>query len=296
MRMGIDLGGTKIEAAALDDDGVIRGRRRVPTPGDYAGILGTLAELRATLEVDLGAPVRTVGVGSPGLRSPRTGRMQNAENTALQDQPFAADLARTLGRPARLANDALCFAISEAADGAGAGARVVFGAIVGTGTGGGIVVDGRPLGGADSLGCEWGHNPLPWASPAELATPCPCGRAGCIEAFLAGPALARDHATETGEALTAEAIATRAAAGDPAATATLARYVERMARALAAVINLLDPDVIVLGGGVSAVEMLYREVPARWAPWIAAAPARTRLVRNQHGDASGVRGAAWLWP
>jgi fructokinase len=216
--------------------------------------------------------------------------VRNAENTALEGRPFDVDLERVLERPARLANDAACFALSEAVDGAGAGARVVFGVIVGTGTGGGIVVDGRPLG-----ACEWGHNPLPSPADDELDAPCTCGRRGCIEAFLSGPGLALDHAHTTGEPLTARAIAARAAEGDRRCLATLDRYADRMARALASVINVIDPDVIVLGGGLSAIEALYQRVPARWARRLASTP-RARLVRNRHGDASGVRGAAWLWP
>ncbi len=296
MRIGIDLGGTKIEAAVLDDTGQLRARRRVATPRRYDDVLATLAALRDALEAEHGAAARAVGIGTPGLPSPTTGRMQNAENTALQGRPFAADAARALGRPTRLANDALCFALSEAIDGAAAGARVVFGAILGTGVGGGIVVDGAPLGGAGARGCEWGHNPLPWASPEELAAPCTCGRAGCVEAWLAGPAVARDHAAVTGEDVTGEALAARAGAGDAAARATLDRHADRLARALASVVNLLDPDVIVLGGGVSGIESIYGQVPARWTRWVSAGPPRARLVRNEHGDASGVRGAARLWP
>ena len=290
MRLGVDLGGTKIEVAALDDAGVIRASRRIATPPSYDGILGALVLLLRAIEREAG-PVRAVGVGAPGAISPATGTMQNAENTALEGQRFDVDLARVLEKPARLANDAACFALSEAVDGAGAGARVVFGVIAGTGTGGAIVVDGRPLG-----VCEWGHNPLPWPAAGEPDARCGCGARGCLEAFLSGPGLARDHAEATGELVRAEMIARRAAAGDPACAATLDRFFDRMARALAAAINLVDPEVIVLGGGLSAIDAIYTEVPARWGRWLAARSARARLVRNRHGDASGVRGAAWLWP
>jgi fructokinase len=290
MRLGVDLGGTKIEAAALDDAGVIRASRRVATPRSYDGILGALVQLLRAIEREAG-PVHAVGVGAPGGRSPVTGLIHNAENTALEGQRFDVDLERVLERPARLANDAACFALSEAVDGAGAGARVVFGVICGTGTGGGVVVDGAPLG-----TCEWGHNPLPWATPGERNAPCSCGRSGCIEAFLSGPGVARDHAQVTGELLGARAIAARAAEGDDACAATLDRFHDRAARALAMVINLLDPEVIVLGGGLSAIDAIYTQVPARWGRWIATRTARARLAKNTHGDASGVRGAAWLWP
>jgi fructokinase len=295
MRIGIDLGGTKIEAAAIDDAGELRARRRVATPPHYDDVLGTLVQLVRAIEREVGE-ARSVGIGTPGGPSPKDGLMQNAENTALQGQPFERDLARVLDRPTRLANDAACFALSEAIDGAGTGARVVFGVIVGTGCGGGIVVDGRVLSGANATGCEWGHNPISRPTPREAAATCTCGRRACVEAFLSGPAIARDHREVTGEALPAEKIAARALEGSPGALATIERYVDRMARALAPVINLLDPDVIVLGGGVSGIEALYAQVPARWGRWIAADPVRTRLVRARHGDASGVRGAARLWP
>ena len=290
MRLGVDLGGTKIEAAALDDAGVIRASRRIATPSDYDGILGALVQLLRAIEREAG-PIHAVGVGAPGGRSPVTGLIHNAENTALEGQPFDVDLQRVLDRPARLGNDAACFALSEAVDGAGAGARVVFGVIVGTGTGGGLVVDGAPVG-----VCEWGHNPLPWPVARELGAPCTCGRTGCIEAYLSGPGVARDHAEVAGERLTAHAIAARAAEGDRACLATLDRLFDRAARALASVINLVDPEVIVLGGGLSQIDAFYTEVPARWSRWIATRTTRARLVRNRHGDASGVRGAAWLWP
>jgi len=290
MRLGIDLGGTKIEAAALDDAGTVRARRRAATPRSYDELLCVLAELIRAVESEVGV-VRAVGIGTPGQPSQVTGLMANAENTPLQGQPFARDLDATLGRPSRLANDAACFALSEACDGAGAGARVVVGVIAGTGIGGGIVVDGRLLG-----ACEWGHSPLPWAEPYEADAPCTCGRHGCIEALLAGPGLARDHERTTAQRMSGDAIAARARAGDAASIASIERHADRMARALASVINLVDPDVIVLGGGVSRIDALYDLVPARLERWVAVRPSRVRVVRNVHGDASGVRGAAWLWP
>ncbi len=290
LRLGIDLGGTKIEAAALDAAGAVRARRRAATPHDYDQLLGVLVQLVRAVESEVGA-VRTVGVGTPGQPSPVTGLMANAENTPLEGRPFARDLEVVLGRPSRLANDAACFALSEARDGAGAGARVVAGVIAGTGVGGGLVVDGRLLG-----TCEWGHSPLPWADADEAAVPCTCGRHGCIEALCAGPGLARDHTRATGQTLTAAAIASLARDGDVAAGATIARHADRLARALASMVNLVDPDVIVLGGGVSHIDALYELVPARLARWVAVRPPRVRLVRNVHGDASGVRGAAWLFP
>jgi fructokinase len=290
MRLGIDLGGTKIEAAVLDDAGSVRARRRAATPRSYKELLGEIVQIVRAVEHEVGT-VRAVGIGTPGQPSPITGLMANAENTALEGQPFVRDLELILDRPSRLANDAACFALSEACDGAGAGARVVVGVVAGTGVGGGIVVDGRLLG-----ACEWGHSPLPWVKPEEADVPCTCGRHGCIEALLAGPGLARDHERTTGQTVAGAAIAARARGGDAAAIATIDRYADRMARALASVVNLVDPDVIVLGGGVSNIDALYELVPARLAQWVAVRPPRVRVVRNAHGDASGVRGAAWLWP
>jgi fructokinase len=247
----------------------------------------------------------TVGVGIPGAITADTQRVKNANSVWLIGQPLAQDLEQRLGRAVRVANDANCFAMSEAADGAGAGARVVFGVIVGTGTGAGVVVDGRVLTGPNAVAGEWGHNPLPWPDAEEWPGPrCYCGRTGCIETFLSGPGLSRDHEEQTGRAMTPKAIEHAASNGDDVALATLARYADRMARALAAVINVLDPDVIVLGGGMSNVQRLYQNVPRLWsehvfgcgAPGVRGTePVRTRLVRAAHGDASGVRGAAWLW-
>jgi fructokinase len=296
-RIGIDLGGTKIEALALDDAGRELARRRVPTPrDDYAGTLGAVHDLVAAIERDAGA-CDTVGVGTPGAVSARTGLMKNCNSTWLNGRPLARDLESALGRPVRIANDANCFALSEAVDGAGRSAHIVFGVILGTGVGGGIVVDGRVLEGANAIAGEWGHNPLPWPRDEERPGPaCYCGRAGCIETWLAGPALAADHERRSGEALAADRIAARATQGDAACAATLARYEERLARALAHVINIVDPQVIVLGGGLSNIERLYASVPALWARHVFSDDVATRLVRNVHGDSGGVRGAAWLWP
>jgi fructokinase len=296
MRIGIDLGGTKIEALALGRDGAERLRRRIPTPrGHYAATLAAITTLVEGMERELGEAAR-VGIGMPGALSPATGLVKNANSVWLNGRPLRQDLERLLRRPLRFANDANCFALSEARDGAGAGARVVFGVIVGTGAGGGIAVDGRALTGPNAVAGEWGHNPLPWPRPGEWpGPPCYCGRTGCIETFLSGPGLARDHRQATGTALDAETIAAHAAAGDARCRATLARYEERMARALASVINVLDPDVIVLGGGLSNLEQLYAGVPRLWGAWVFSDRVDTPLRPPRHGAASGVRGAAWLW-
>jgi fructokinase len=272
-------------------------RRRVATPrDDYAATVDAIARLVEDLESALGAE-GTVGVGIPGSISPATGLVKNANSVWLIGQPLDRDLSSRLRRPVRLANDANCFALSEAADGAGRGAHVVFGVIVGTGTGGGIVVDGRVLVGPNTVAGEWGHNPLPWPREGEWPGPaCYCGKTGCIEKFLSGPGLASDHERATGTRLEAPELAQRAAAGDAAAEATLCRYEDRMARALAGVINVLDPDVIVLGGGMSKLERLYAAVPKRWAAYVFSDRVDTCLRPPAHGDASGVRGAAWLWP
>ena len=296
MRIGIDLGGTKIEGIAIDERGAERLRLRIPTPrGDYPAIVKAVASLVGDLEAAQGQKA-TVGVGIPGAVSPATGLVKNANSVWLIGRPLQEDLERAAGRPVRLANDANCFALSEASDGAGEGAAVVFGVIVGTGTGGGVVVHGRVLTGPNAVAGEWGHNPLPWAEGDEIGgEPCYCGRRGCIETFLSGPGLARDYSRATGERLTSEQIAALADAGDRAAEAALVRYESRMARALASIINVLDPDVIVLGGGLSQLTRLYANVPARWGAWVFSDRVDTRLVRPRHGDASGVRGAAWLW-
>jgi fructokinase len=298
-RVGIDLGGTKIEAVALAPDGTELARRRVPTPqGDYDATLAAIADLVHGFEHAVMARCR-VGIGMPGTISPATGLVKNANSTWLNGRPFRRDVERALGRPVALANDADCFALSEATDGAGAGARVVFGVILGTGVGGGIVVDGRLLAGPNAIAGEWGHNPLPWPRDEERPGPsCYCSRAGCIETFLSGPGLARDHARAEGlaegAALPAPEIAALAAAGDEGARRALERHAERLARALAHVINLLDPHAIVLGGGLSALPSLYERVPSLWSRWVFSDRVDTRLLPPAHGDASGVRGAAWL--
>jgi fructokinase len=296
MRIGVDLGGTKIEALALGREGEVRGRRRIPTPRhDYQATLEAIVGLVGALEQELGQR-GTVGVGMPGTISPATGLVKNANSVWLNGRPLAEDLARGLGRPVRLANDANCFALSEAIDGAGAGARVVFGVILGTGTGGGIVVEGRVLTGPNAIAGEWGHNPLPWPRGGEWPGPaCYCGKRSCVETFLSGPGLARDHQEATGEALEAAEITERAEAGQPAARASLERYEERLARALAALINILDPDAIVLGGGMSKIARLYENVPRVWQAYGFSDRLDTRLLPPLHGDSSGVRGAAWLW-
>jgi fructokinase len=296
VRIGIDLGGTKIEAIAIADDGAERVRRRIATPrGDYARTLDAIRGLVLAVEHELAAH-GSVGVGIPGTISPATGLVKNSNSTWLIGQPLAEDLPRLLGRPVRFANDANCFALSEATDGAAAGAPIVFGVIIGTGTGGGIVVNGRVLTGANAIAGEWGHNPLPAQEDDERpGPPCYCGRHGCIETFLSGPGLSRDYVAHGGSEIGAQEIVSRAASGDAIAHAALSRYESRMARALASIINVVDPDVIVLGGGLSNIERLYERVPALWAPHVFSDRVATRLVRARHGDSSGVRGAAWLW-
>jgi fructokinase len=298
LRIGIDLGGSKIEGIALDESGRELGRRRAPTPaGDFSATVREIAAMVRALERDAGAETSTVGVGIPGALSPATGLIKNANSTCLIGHPLDQDLARALARPVRLANDANCLIVSEAADGAARGARVAFGAILGTGVGGGIALQGRAWDGANAIAGEWGHNPLPWPRLDELpGARCYCGKSGCIETFLSGPGLARDHAAHAGKTLAPEAIVVRAQAGDARAEATLARYEERLARALATVINLLDPEVIVLGGGLSTLARLYDNVPRLWQSWVFSDRADTPLRPSRHGPASGVRGAAWLWP
>jgi fructokinase len=291
LRIGIDLGGTKIEAAVLDPAGRVAWRRRVDTPGGYDGIIQAMAGLVQAAEGALSVTA-SVGVGIPGTISPSTGLVKNANTQVLIGRALDQDLARALGRPVRVENDANCFALSEAADGAGAGQRVVFGVILGTGCGGGIVVDGRVVDGRNRIAGEWGHTPLPWPQPDEYPQPrCWCGQQGCLELYLSGPGLARSC-----KAATAAELPARAAAGDAVARDTLDRHVDRLARGLAVIMNILDPDVIVLGGGLSNMEHLYTQVPDRMARYVFSDVTATPVVRNVHGDSSGVRGAAWLWP
>jgi len=294
-RIGIDLGGTKIEGVVLAADGEVRHRERVPTPaGDYAATLDSVVALVERLERQCGQAC-SVGVGTPGALSPRDGRLRNANSTCLNGQALHQDLSRRLDRAVRIANDANCFALSEAQDGAARDARSVFGVIIGTGTGGGVVIDGRLVDGPNAIAGEWGHNPLPWPTDDERPGPrCYCGRQGCIETFLSGPGLAADYSRSA--SVTAQQVAQRAAAGEASAIASLQRYEDRLARSLATVINLLDPEVIVLGGGVSKIQRLYSNVPRLWGRYVFSDVVLTRLVPPRHGDSSGVRGAAWLWP
>lgn len=297
--LGIDLGGTKTEAALLAPEGAALWRQRIASPAaDYGRMLDALSALVANArQAAPGAPI-SVGLGIPGTPM-ADGRIKNANTECLNGRPLAADLAARIGQPVRLANDANCLALSEATDGAGAGAAVVFAAILGTGTGAGIAVHGRVLTGPNGLAGEWGHNPLPWATPGEPRPRCYCGQSGCVETLVSGPALAADHARLHGGQHTAAELAGAAEAGDAAAQATIMRWQQRLARSLAAVINLLDPDVIVLGGGLSRIASTYAVVPALLPHWVlsagAASPLRTLLRPAAHGDASGVRGAAWLW-
>ena len=298
MRIGIDLGGTKIESIALADDGAELFRRRVETPrGSYEGTVAAIASLVDAAERAAGVRA-TVGIGIPGTISPSTGLIKNANSTWLNGRSFDVDVSSALKRPVRLANDANCFALSEAIDGAAAGAPVVFGVIVGTGTGGGVVVDRRVLVGPNAVAGEWGHNPLPWPLPDELpGHPCYCGLSGCIETFLSGAGLQRADAAErhVEPGRSPVEIARQAASGDASAAAVLDRYCHRMARALATIINVLDPDAIVLGGGLSNIDHLYTRVPQLWGRWVFSDAVTTPLLKAQHGDSSGVRGAAWLW-
>lgn len=296
MRIGIDLGGTKIEAIALDPDGAELFRTRVATPrDDYDGTLSAIASLISAAEQAVGER-GSVGIGMPGAISPATGLVKNANSVWLNGRTLHQDLERLLQRPVRLANDANCFALSEATDGAAAGAAAVFGVIVGTGTGGGLVVHGRALTGPNAVAGEWGHNPLPWPADDERpGPPCYCGKHGCIETFLSGPGIAYDYRVHGGDPCDAARVVDRADAGEPLASAVLDRYVDRMARSLASVINILDPDVIVLGGGLSNIRALYARVPERWSRYVFSDSVATPLVPPVHGDSSGVRGAAWLW-
>ena len=296
MRIGIDFGGTKIEAAVVGDDGAFVARRRAPNPGGYEEAIQTVARLIAAVEAETGAS-GPIGIATPGSISPTTGVMRNANSTWLNGRRFQEDLQQRLDRPVRLANDANCLALSEAVDGAAAGKDVVFAVIVGTGCGGGLAVGGRLIGGANGVAGEWGHTSLPWPTADEAPGPaCWCGQRGCLETWVSGTGLRRDHLDRTGQSLTGEQIVAAAAAGDAAAVASLDLYTDRLGRALAMLVNLIDPDAIVLGGGLSNVEALYDRLPAivernaftdAWSGVIA--PARW-------GDSSGVRGAARLWP
>jgi fructokinase len=296
MRIGIDLGGTKIEAIALGSAGETLARRRIPTPrDDYDGTLDALVDIVRAIEVETGRS-GSVGVGTPGAISPFDGRLRNANSVWLNGRSLHLDLAERMGRPIRVANDADCFALSEATDGAGRGSDIVFGVIVGTGTGGGVVVAGHLLAGPNAIAGEWGHNPLPWPRPDELPGPeCYCGKRGCLETYLSGPGLAAEHARETGQRLEPPEILAAAERGDASARATLARHADRMARGLASVVNLLDPHVVVFGGGLSNLPHLYEDLPELIRPYLFCDGFATRIVPPVHGDSSGVRGAAWLW-
>ena len=297
IRIGVDFGGTKIEVAALDDDGAFVARVRRPNPGTYEQSLDTVRELVLEAEEQAGVSGATVGVGMPGSLSPRTGRMRNANSVWLNGKPFKEDLERALGRPVRMENDANCFALSEALGGAGARATVVFGAILGTGCGGGVVVRGRTVEGANRIGGEWGHTPLPWPSADERAAhTCWCGRSNCLETWISGSAFCADYERATGEKLSGDAIVERHRAGEPTATAALERYVDRLGRSLAVICDILDPDVIVLGGGMSNVEELYRLTPPVIERYVFSDVFVTAVRPARYGDSSGVRGAAWLWP
>jgi fructokinase len=297
IRIGVDFGGTKIEAAALDGQGQYVARVRQPNPGDYQGAIQAVCDVVAEAERQAGAKVDRIGVGMPGTLSPKTGLARNANSTFLNGKPFAADLQRALGRDLRVANDANCFALSEATDGAGAGVKVVFGVIIGTGCGGGMVVDGGIIEGANGIGGEWGHMPLPWPTAEERgAHHCWCGRTDCLETWVAGPAFVADYQPGPKSALSGADVMARARSGDIAAAAAFDRYVDRLGRALAVACDLIDPDVIVLGGGMSNVPELYQRLRQIIAPNIFSDVMLTKVLQAEHGDSSGVRGAAWLWP
>jgi fructokinase len=294
MHIGIDLGGTKIEAIALEGAAELAPRRRVPTPRSYDGTVAAIRALVLAIETET-ARTGTLGVGIPGTISATTGLVKNANSTWLNGKPFKQDLEAALGRPVEVANDANCFAVSEAVDGAAKGARVVFGVILGTGVGGGLVIDGRALAGINGIAGEWGHNPLPWPEPDELPGPeCYCGKRGCIETFLSGPGFERDYASASGQRASAREIMEAASSDGAAAADARRRYEHRLAKALATVINVCDPDVIVLGGGMSNTPGLAEGVEALLPRWVFSDSVATRVVPNMHGDSSGVRGAAWL--
>ena len=298
IRIGIDLGGTKIEAIALDPHGVACFRQRVPTPqGKYDDTVRAIASLVAAVDAHISPIPASVGIGIPGTISPATGLIKNANSTCLIGHALDKDIAAAIGRPVRLANDADCFALSEAVDGAAAGEQIVFGAILGTGAGGGLVINTQVVRGPNAITGEWGHNPLPWPRPDEMPGPqCYCGLKGCNETFISGTGLSRDFAGVTGETVAATEIVARSAAGDALATAALDRYVDRLARDTATIINVIDPHMIVLGGGMSNVARLYTDVPRLWPTYVFSDTVVTKLSPPKHGDSSGVRGAAWLWP
>jgi fructokinase len=296
-RIGVDIGGTKIEVAALDRNGAFAVRQRIATPqNDYLAALDSIIGLVRSVETEIGEQ-SPAGFGIPGTISPATGVVKNAYNSPFNGRPLDRDITDRLGRPIRMMNDANCFALSEAIDGAAAGAEVVFGVILGTGCGGGIVINGRPVRGLNAIAGEWGHNPLPWLGAIDQpARSCNCGKTGCIETYLSGTGFAAHYNAATGLALAAQEIVDLAAQGDEAARTGFDQYQDRLARALASIINVLDPDVIVLGGGMSNASDLYASVPKRWIDWVFSDRVATRLVPPMFGDSSGVRGAAWLWP
>lgn len=297
IRIGVDIGGTKVEAAALDAGGAYVARVRQANPGDYDSFLQVVKDVVEAAERQAGQTVSRVGIGMPGSISTRTGLMRNANSVWMNDRPMREDLTRVLGRAVRMENDANCFALSEATDGAAAGARVVFGAIIGTGCGGGVVVDGRTIDGRNGVGGEWGHTPLPWPTPDEFqAHRCWCGRVDCLETWTSGSAFVEDYAQATGLKQDGATIVAAARRGEAAAVAALDRYISRLGRALGSMCTLLDPDVIVLGGGMSNVDELYDRLPAVVARYIFSDSFETPIRRAMHGDSSGVRGAAWLWP
>lgn len=297
LRLGVDLGGTKIETVVMDEGGTLAHRQRIATPGSYDATLSALQELLQSAEQACAAPMAAIGVAMPGSPSPRTELIRNANSVWLNGRSFGRDLAAAAARPVRLANDANCFALSEAVDGAGAGAGSVFGVIIGTGCGGGLVIGGRLVTGAGAIAGEWGHIPLPWATPNEIPGPdCWCGKTGCLETWISGPGFAADHAHVTGQSVTAPEIAAAAQAGNPTASASVARLADRMARGLAVVINIVDPERIVLGGGLSNIATLPEQIEATLPRYVFSDEVDTKVVRNTHGDTSGVRGAAWLWP
>lgn len=296
MRLGIDLGGTKIEGIALSDAGKELFRQRIATPqGDYAAILNSISALIKQMEAEV-AEKGSIGICTPGSLSPSSGLMRNSNSVCLNGKPLLTDIQAQLQRNVRIANDANCFALSEAVDGAASHASVVFGVIIGTGTGAGVVIDKKVLPGVNAVAGEWGHNPLPWPKDYELpGAECYCGKSGCIETWLSGPGIVRDHEIHNNIFLDAETLDNKARFGDEEANETLQRYESRMARSLAHVINILDPDVIVLGGGMGNIKRLYKNVPEIWGDYVFSDTVNTKLLAPLHGDSSGVRGAAWLW-